>query len=282
MSRVDRQLPLEQQLQGYWDNGQAFAACRGSCSGAVFVVASGPSAADFPVERYRHIPMIAMNGSIMRFVEADLSPLFYICDDRGFVRLRQSLVSQGIVRSRHAALGYGALEVLLQEAPEAVDGHSVYLMQRSNRPVNGLALSDRRYAWSVRNDPDIACRFSLFRQKPNRVGFSRNMSKGYFGGRTIPFAALQLAYHLGFSKVFLVGVDMNAQPGRFYEQGEAALPTRLDEDYEDYILPSFELLAEQVVGPAFQVFNLSQTSRLPGDLVPVIDLNQLDTLLASS
>jgi KDO transferase-3 len=108
------------------------------------------------------------------------------------------------------------------------------------------------------------------------------MSKGYFGGRTIPFAALQLAYHLGFSKVFLVGVDMNAQPGRFYEQGEAALPTRLDEDYEDYILPSFELLAEQVVGPAFQVFNLSQTSRLPGDLVPVIDLHQLDALLASA
>ena len=72
------------------------------------------------------------------------------------------------------------------------------------------------------------------------------------------------------------------QPGRFYEQGDAALPSRLDEDYDDYILPSFELVAERVVGPHFRVFGLSQSSRLPERLVPRLSLDQLDALLAAS
>lgn len=273
---------LEQRLAAYWDDGRPFAALRGQFSGAVLIVASGPSAADFPVERYGHVPMIAMNGSISRFVNTAIRPLFYLCDDRGFVRLRMPLLQAGMQLAQHTSLGYGAFEVLLESAPDSIGAASLYLMQRSNRPLDGGGRSDRGYAWHVRNDPDIECRFSLFRQKPNRIGFSRNMSKGYFGGRTIPYAALQLAYHLGFSKAILVGVDLNAQPGRFYEQGEEALPSRLDEDYEDYILPSFRLVAEKVVGPQFQVFNLSQSSRLPEELIPRVTLGQLDALLADS
>lgn len=110
------------------------------------------------------------------------------------------------------------------------------------------------------------------------------MAKGYFGGRTIPYAAMQLGYHLGFRNLVLVGVDMGTgtQPGRFYEQGDAALPSRLDEDYDDYILPSFELVAQRVVGSHYRVFGLSQASRLPASLVPRLSLDQLDELLASS
>ncbi|MDC7827057.1 lipopolysaccharide core biosynthesis protein [Pseudomonas sp. BLCC-B13] len=275
---------IEQRLADLWDAGRPFEACRGQYSGTLIVLASGPSAADFPIERYRHVPMVAMNGSIVRFAETGIRPLFYLCDDRGFVRLRLPLVRQGIELAQHAALGSGALEVLLESAPEVIDGQSVYLMQRTNRPLDGEELSDRRYAWSVRKDPDLECRFSLWRQKPNRIGFSRNLAKGYFGGRTIPYAALQLGYHLGFSNIVLVGVDMGTgtQPGRFYEQGDAALPSRLDEDYDDYILPSFELVAERVVGPHFRVFGLSQSSRLPERLVPRLSLDQLDALLAAS
>lgn len=210
---------IKERLRACWNDGKPFEACRGRHSGTLIAMASGPSAADFPIERYRHVPMIAMNGSIVRFAEAGIRPLFYLCDDRGFVRLRQPLVRQGIELAEHAALGAGALEVLLEQAPDALDGRSVYLMQRTNRPLDGEELSDRAYAWSVRKDPDLECRFSLWRQKPNRIGFSRNMVKGYFCGRTIPFAAMQLGYHLGFRNVVLVGVDMGAQPGASTSRG---------------------------------------------------------------
>lgn len=265
-----------------WDSGKPFDACRQSHSGTLIVMASGPSASSFPVERYRHIPMMAMNGSIVRFAEVGIRPLFYLCDDRGFVRMRLPMVCQGVELAQHSALGAGALEVLLQMAPESIEGRSIYLMQRTNRPLEGAVLSDRGYAWSVRRDSDLECCFSLLRQKPNRIGFSRNMAKGYFGGRTIPYAAMQLGYHLGFHNVVLVGFDMGSQSGRFYEQGDAALPSRLDDDYDDYILPSFELVAQRVVNQRYRVFTLSANSRLPAKLAPRLTLDQLDELLASS
>ncbi|WP_263143327.1 lipopolysaccharide core biosynthesis protein [Pseudomonas sp. RIT-PI-AD] len=275
------QAALRQRLQAFLDSDRHFARMRGSHSGPVVIFASGPSAGAFPLERYRHLPMFAVNGSIVRFVEHDIHPLFYLCDDAGFVSARLPLAVQGVAWAQQAAFGYDALKTLLEMAPDSVEGQSVYLMQRVNRPLEGEPLSNRRYSWSVRNDPDIECGFSLLRQKPNRIGFSRDMSKGYFGGRTIPYAGLQMAYHLGFDKVFLVGFDLNAHPGRFYEQGEQALNSRLDDDYGGYILPSFELMARRVINPAFQVYNLSGESRLPATLVPKIGLDQLDELLAS-
>ena len=91
-----------------------------------------------------------------------------------------------------------------------------------------------------------------------------------------------MAYHLGFSRVFVVGMDLDSSKGRFYEQGDAAVPSRLDGDYEDYILPCFELMAQRVVNPGFRVYKLSLESRLPSSVLPKLSLSQLDTLLASS
>ncbi len=274
--------PVPTLLRRYVDEGRGLARLRRSRSGPVIIFASGPSAADFPLERYGHVPTMAVNGSIVRFAELGIRPLFYLCDDRGFVMDRLTLAVQGVSLAEHAGLGLDALKTLLGMAPECLEGRSVHLMQRVNRPLEGEPLSNRRYAWRVRNDPDIECGFSLFRQKPNRIGFSRDLTKGYFGSRTIPYAGLQLAHHLGFDRVFLVGLDLTPAPGRFYERGADAVPSRLDDDYDDYILPSFELMARRVAGPGFRVYNLSAGSRLPSHLVPKIDLAQLDALLASA
>ncbi len=41
------------------------------------------------------------------------------------------------------------------------------------------------------------------------VKFSKNISKQTFEGATVTFVALQIAYYMGFEKVFLIGVDHN-------------------------------------------------------------------------
>ncbi|HLD65536.1 MAG TPA: lipopolysaccharide core biosynthesis protein [Pseudomonas sp.] len=261
----------------------SFAACRNSQHGSLFILASGPSAKDFPLQRYADYPMLAMNGSVCCFAAAAIAPFFYLCDDSSFARNRLPLLLQGVALSRHLALSERVIAYLTQQAPTALEGRSVYPFERVNRPLlERPSLPDRVFARQARLDSELECGFSWFRQKPNRIGFSRNLEKGYFSSRTIPYAALQLAYHLGFSRVFLVGVDLDSSKGRFYEQNEEAVPSRLDGDYEDYILPSFQLMAERVVHPGFQVFNLSRDSRLPAHLVPKITLEQLDELLASS
>ena len=251
--------------------------------GDVFIVASGPSAREFPLARYSHVPMFSLNGSICLFGEVNVSPFFYLCDDGSFVRNRTPLLLQAIEQAQNLALSPGVIDNLLKLEAHALDDVGVYRFERVNRPGdNRPALSDRRFAWAARRDADMECDFSWLRQKPNRIGFCRNLAKGYFSGRTIPYAGIQLAYHLGFSRVFVVGMDLDSSLGRFYEQGGEAVRSRLDGDYEDYILPCFELMAERVVNSNFQVYNLSPNSRLPSSVIPKLELDQLDALLCSS
>ncbi|MCW3147355.1 lipopolysaccharide core biosynthesis protein [Stutzerimonas stutzeri] len=258
-----------------------FSALKGRFSGALFIIASGPSVNQFPMQWYRNVPMIAVNGSIMRFVEEGVKPLFYLCDDKGVAARKGLAVATGIRLSANAALSRSAFNEVAKHSPEVLSGENLYLLERVNRAVGHAAMTDRRFAWSVRNNPDFAVEWSLFRQKPNRIGFSRNMANGYFNGRTIAYAALQVAYHLGFDKVFLVGVDMTPEAGQFYDPKGEIVPSRLGDDYEEYIFPSFALMARKIVSSKFAVYNLSKNSRIPDDLIPKINYEQVDRLLAA-
>lgn len=258
-----------------------FGVCRGRHQGSVFLLASGPSAGEFPLSRYADWPVIAMNGSIVRCADQQISPFFYICDDPGFVRDRPDLACLGARSAVNLAMSLDCFQALHRyDACVLSQRTEVMLLERVNR-MHGVAVrSDRSYAWSVRKDPDLICGFSLWRRKANRIGFSRDMSKGYFGARTIPYAATQLACHLGFNQVFIVGMDLHKSIGRFYETGAAALPSSLDEDFDDYILPSFRVVAEQVMPRySLKLFNLSRDSRLPASVVPKVDPTELDGLL---
>jgi len=272
--------------QAYADHGesprlQSFEAYRNTCSGPVFIVASGPSTKSFPLERFGHVPMMAMNGSICRFGQLGIRPRFYLCDDSSFVRNRLPWMLQAAGLAEHMVLSPRVIDTLLGLDRHALDGRSIFRFERAGRCArDGGEVSPRRFAWHIRNDADFECSFSLWRQKPNRIGFSRNMSKGYFNGRTIPYAAIQLAYHLGFEQVFLLGVELDSCAGRFYETCETAVPSRIDGDYDEYILPSFKLLADKVISPRFQVYNLAASGRLPEQLVPRVTLDQLEAMLA--
>ncbi|GIZ12835.1 lipopolysaccharide core biosynthesis protein [Pseudomonas sp. NCCP-436] len=257
-----------------------FAALRGRFSGTVFLVASGPSVADFPMARYRDWPMLSMNGSIVRFLEEGLRPLFYLCDDRGVAERKGTAVAEGIRHAQHAALGLSSLEQVARHTPEALEEGDLFLLERANRLHGQRRLSDRHFAWRHRHDPELLVQWSLLHQKRNRIGFSRNLGLGYFNARTIAYAALQLACHLGFERVFMVGVDMQAGLGQFYDPQGKVVPSRLDDDWDDYILPSFQLLARRVLRPDFEVFNLSRNSRIEPALVPRLEWREVDSLLA--
>lgn len=259
---------------------QDFVTVRDAFSGPVFLLASGPSASHFPLHDYRNCPVIAMNGSVLRCIEQGIRPFFYLCDDPNFVMGRPELAIKGALHGERLAMSLDVLEQIHAADRTALQGKKVYLLERVNRSDRKPILSDRAYAWSIRHDPELISNFSLLRRKPNRIGFSLNLARGYFGSRTIPFAGLQLSCHLGFRQAFLIGVDLRQQGGRFYEQGQAALPSSLDEDFEQYILPSFELMAKKIAPrTGLQVFNLSLESRLPHSVVPKLTVQQLDELL---
>ncbi|MDR1661431.1 MAG: hypothetical protein LBR95_03255 [Azoarcus sp.] len=254
--------------------------CRNCYSGNLFLLASGGSAASFPVSRYTHFPFIAMNGSITRLVDENIKPLFYMCDDENFVAARPDFAIMGIKHARYTAMNLECFQTLHEFDPEALPGKRIYLLERVNRYYGQKPLPDRRFARSIRMDSELISGFSLLRKKPNRIGFSKNIQRGYFNARTIPYGATQLAYFLGFRRVFIIGMDLRSSAGRFYEQGRDILPTGLDDDFKKYILPSFKIMVKKATAKEdFKVFNLSMESRMPARVLPKINLEQLDQLL---
>ncbi|WP_315899139.1 hypothetical protein [Pseudomonas grimontii] len=81
-----------------------FDACRNVESGAVFIIASGPSAKSFPLEKFAHVPMITMNGAISMFMNTDIKPSFYACTDRSFSNQQPDLFNYAMAVSQRVAL----------------------------------------------------------------------------------------------------------------------------------------------------------------------------------
>ncbi len=265
----------------------SFSDCRHRHRGPVFIVASGPSAAAFPLADYRHIPMIAMNGSLLRLQQDNIPAFFYLCDDPRFVKARHDVIAMAANEADNIALNAPSLERFVQLHPDCEWHANPYLLERVNRSWRQPRLLDRRYAWAIRHDPELLSGFSLLRNKPNRLGFSTNMTKGYYSARTIPYAALQLACHLGFSHAFLIGLDLSPELGRCYPEQGRVLKSTLHLDYDEFILPSFTFMQQHLPEAClpdtagFNVYNLSHTSRLPDSVVPKLTVTALDTLLAT-
>ncbi|WP_178113512.1 hypothetical protein [Pseudomonas sp. ANT_H12B] len=78
--------------------------CRNIQKGAVFVIASGVSAKEFPFEKYAGVPMITMNGAISMFIGSAVKPFFYACTDLDFSRKQPELFSEAMRISQRVAL----------------------------------------------------------------------------------------------------------------------------------------------------------------------------------
>ena len=242
---------------------KSFASCRNIAQGPVIIVASGSSAKDFPIEQFADVPMITMNGAISMFADTDIDPFFYVCSDTHFRVQQPGLYALAMRRSKRVALWQPEVE------PPAGE---MYLLKKAH---------DLSLLGSLFNrEPHHARSWALWNKRARSIGFSKDMQHGYFDARTVAYLALQVAYHVGFTKVFLVGVDLNQSAGRFYEHKHSIKsPCGLDQHYERRILPSMKLMARTVMGSRFEVYNLSQTSRIPLSLIPKVTAEQVRVML---
>lgn len=251
-------------------------------SGSVFILASGPSANNFPLNKYSNYPIIAVNGSVTKLLEANIKPLFYIGTDLGAISHLGELVIDGVNSSHFSAFSQSIFDTILLANKDLLDKQKleeVYLLEKSNRLDRQNKISDRWFALKNLMDKDLTYEFSFFSQRKNRIGFSHNLEKGYYCARTIVYTAVQLAKFLGFSKVFIVGMDLSSET-RFYEADSNSYDTfSLLGNYDRFIAPSFEILSKHVLNKNFSVFNLSVDSRLPSSVLNKIDFTELDNYL---
>ncbi|MCJ2374583.1 lipopolysaccharide biosynthesis protein [Pseudomonas sp. RGM 3321] len=239
-----------------------FGKCRSTRKGPVLLIGSGQSARNFPIRDFSDTPMITMNGAFSMFAGTNIKPLFYVCTDRDFPNQQPELFAAAMRESENV----GLWEDQFSSGIPRPSGRA-YALKKSPRLSTVAALCSREDA--------LVRKLSLWSHRSRDIGFSKNLELGFFDARTVMYLALQLSYHLGFDSVFLVGFDMNQSAGRFYESStDVCSPCGLDQHYESRILPSLELMSKQVVGNDFQVFNLSDSSRVPDEVIPKLSIDE--------
>jgi KDO transferase-3 len=249
---------------------------RDSQSGGAFLVAAGPSLADLDLRILRDRPVMAVNGSMAKLLEAGVSPDYFMVLDQDFFRHRWEIVRQGIQAARRCLFSAEGLnEICLREA-SLLDRHPL-LLQVCNAAYLQPRLSiDDCIALSRQNPALLFAERDAQLVADKLIGWSDDITQGVFTGRTVTYAALQVLKYLGFRRVYILGMDLGHGGGRprCYGEGDTPRPSGLERDYERFILPSFRLLQRAAVTDSFRVFNLSPVSRLPADVLPRLSLDE--------
>ena len=93
--------------------------------------------------------------------------------------------------------------------------------------------------WSTRNLVRQRTSKVAFLQSRRTPGFTKDARRGVWEGATVTYVAMQLAFHMGFAKIVLVGVDHNfVTQGPAHEVVESSGPD-LDHFHPDYFGPGF-------------------------------------------
>jgi hypothetical protein len=113
--------------------------------------------------------------------------------------------------------------------------------------------------------------------EPEALGFSLDVRRGVFDGRTVAYAALQVLAALGYGRIFLHGLDLSdaARTPRFYELQGAMQPSHLDTYFHSFIEPSFRHAAALLRSRGVQVTNLSMQSAPGEDIFPKLSWQTL-------
>ena len=109
--------------------------------------------------------------------------------------------------------------------------------------------------WPIKNKVG-----NYFNHRLRQKAFSDDILDGVFLGKSVVFTCLQVAYWLGYRKIYLLGVDMNYSGTKTHFFGNASWVP--DQDYEVELAPLFRSFSEALQKRGVQVFNCSMDSRV--------------------
>lgn len=148
-----------------------------------FILANGPSIKDLDLGKLTNEVVIGMNASPLLELDHNFAHSYYVLSDKRFITDNEYKKNIAI-----NMVSKNTVKVFRREIDE------VYPISDNTFYVSAL----------------------------ERDGFSSNLKQGYYYGRTTVMLALQLAYYLGCSEIYLLGFDLTYNPiqPRFYEEKE--------------------------------------------------------------
>jgi KDO transferase-3 len=243
--------------------------------GKIYILANGPSLAELDITQLGIHKSMGLNGSIVKYRDTAILPDFYVISDPSFMKKRFSLVREVLQTGVKCFFPYHALcDIAIQDV-RLLDNENIFLYHNINDNYDQPILDDGALIEQLKLEKD----FFLPKDINRLVGFSYDICKGTFGGRTVAFQGVQVAAYLGFSQIYLAGMDLGAPkvgPLRFYEDNtnKAMRKSRLDQNYEKIIEPAFECAVLACRNRDIHIYNLSAQSRLPNSVMEKISFAQ--------
>lgn len=230
----------------------------------VMIVASGPSArdADWDAVRESGDFIVAVNGAPTLLKRHGIRPDLHVVVDRDFAAHGREhfensadvpLIATFRVASilAHAQPGVFKTKALAivervnswYGLPRLAAGKLAEMNERSGRPFHLPETPDSKFS----------------------VGWSDAPELGIFSGCTVVAAALQISLGLGAKEIRIAGMDLNSG-GRAYDEAANARASLLEEQYEEYILPTFRMMNRALQGKGVRIRNLSPVCRMPAEI----------------
>lgn len=226
---------------------------------SVTLVASGPSAADFPWDTLRQRFIIAVNGACSFLRDLGIAPDLLVMTDAEFPRTGHRLLARApevpMVTTCSAA------SVLMAVSPDDLFRRKFAIIERVNAWY-GVPALDLAALAALNASSGSPFHLPAGDARKFKVGWSADPALGFFSGCTVTFAALQIATGLGARDIEIVGMDLGGH-GRSYAEAADAPRSLLEEQYEPYILPSFELMHQALAGSGVSIRNHSPVCPLP-------------------
>ncbi len=223
------------------------------------IVASGPSLSNIDFEKLMRFPTIGMNRIYLLYDRTDFKPTYYCLED-------------------HMVAEDNAAEI------SSLEGSIMFIPKDLSYCIKGN--ENILYTNLIR-------RYKGARQQSH---FSEDFSEKVYWGGTVTYYALQLAYYLGFEKVYIVGLDHNYTKPH-YAKGQNKVVSRgadanhFDPRYfgkgkrwhaPDNFVDRMEISyckARQVYGHAGRkIINATPKSKLDEKIFPRMDFNDIPEL----
>jgi Kdo-III transferase WaaZ len=248
----------------------SLASLAGAFSGPVMLAATGPSVKDIRFKTPPSLPSMGLNGAWSLNKSVDFK--FYVIVDMGFLDQRPEMVAE-IVSDPKLTLfttAHGIARIVDRvslariKCSLALIEDAAFKIFQPKIPATelGHCYANVRCASFADNRPDI--------------GFTTDIRHGVFDAGTVAYWALQIAAFLGFSELYIIGLDMNNfNKPRFYESESNKLPSFLAESFEDLIVPAFTHASNQLKKKNIRVVNLSLQSAIPSQIFEKADYHQV-------
>ena len=229
----------------------------------VSIIATGPSALDYSWDRLRDGGrfLIAVNGAPTMLREVGIVPDLLVVTDREFALTGAHHLEQA--PKVPLVIEWLAAAALASTAPDVLTDRPFAIIERVNM-WHGLPVLEAGVLKLLNEGSEMPFVLPVSPDRKCRVGWSYRPELGFFPGRTVVFAALQVAIGRGAVDVEIIGMDLGG--GRAYPADHSARPSQLAEHYESYILPSFQTMAQALEGSGISVQNISPVCPLPAHL----------------